>query len=259
MKTHYTEKYLLDPTHPVTVALIGCGGTGSMVLTCLARVDSALKALGHPGFQVIAFDSKKITRANLARQLFSAADVGAYKTTVLITRINRFFGLDWQAHPTDYKPALKKQECTAVRSNILISCTDTVASRKTIAKMWMRSTNAGVSDYSKLYYWLDFGNSQKTGQVVLGSFGNIAQPSKDGVAKLLTVVEKFDLSKVDEDAQGPSCSLIESLHNQDLFVNSTLAQLGMDLLWKLFRELKITYHGCYMNLETMKVNPIMIQ
>lgn len=47
-RVHYIDNYLIDPQHPVTVNLIGAGGTGSQVLTCLARLDVTLRALGHP-------------------------------------------------------------------------------------------------------------------------------------------------------------------------------------------------------------------
>ena len=36
-RVHYIDNYLINPQHPVTVNLIGAGGTGSQVLTCLAR------------------------------------------------------------------------------------------------------------------------------------------------------------------------------------------------------------------------------
>lgn len=36
-RVHYIDNYLLNPQHPVTVNLIGAGGTGSQVLTCLSR------------------------------------------------------------------------------------------------------------------------------------------------------------------------------------------------------------------------------
>lgn len=38
-KIHYTDSYLLSPYHPVTVHVIGAGGTGSQVATNLARMD----------------------------------------------------------------------------------------------------------------------------------------------------------------------------------------------------------------------------
>ena len=55
------EKYLLDPQHPVTVALIGAGGTGSQVLSCLVRIDMALSGLGHPGLHVTVYDPDRVT------------------------------------------------------------------------------------------------------------------------------------------------------------------------------------------------------
>ena len=54
-KIHYTDQYLLNPYHPVTVFVIGAGGTGSQVVTGLARMGMALQALGHPGLHVTVF------------------------------------------------------------------------------------------------------------------------------------------------------------------------------------------------------------
>lgn len=50
-RVHYIHNYLLNPQHPVTVNLIGAGGTGSQVLTNLARLDVTLRALKTiPGY-----------------------------------------------------------------------------------------------------------------------------------------------------------------------------------------------------------------
>lgn len=51
-KIHYTDKYLLSPYHPVTVFVVGAGGTGSQVVTNLARMSMALQSLGHPGLHL---------------------------------------------------------------------------------------------------------------------------------------------------------------------------------------------------------------
>lgn len=50
----------------------------------------------------------------------------------------------------------------------------------------------------------------------------------------------------------PNCSLAEALSKQNLFINSTLAQLGCNILWKMFRNEIIKQHG--LSLETL--NPI---
>ena len=96
-RVHYTDSYLINPQHPVTVNLIGAGGTGSQVLTCLARLDITLRGLGHPGLFVTLYDPDIVTESNIGRQLFSISDVGLNKAQCLITRINNFFGNDWKA------------------------------------------------------------------------------------------------------------------------------------------------------------------
>lgn len=96
-KIHYTEEYLLNPYHQVEVKVIGAGGTGCQVVTSLARINCALMQLGHPGIHVTVIDGDIVTKANLGRQLFSSSEIGINKAIVLATRINRFFGFDWDA------------------------------------------------------------------------------------------------------------------------------------------------------------------
>lgn len=247
-KIHFADKYLLNPTHPVTVNLIGVGGTGSQVLGALARINHALIALGHPGLHVTAYDSDEVSLANIGRQQFSQVDRGLNKATVLVTRINRFFGFDWSAVPTLYG--------SGQSANIVISCVDSVKSRLAIANAIKESN--GV-DYQRKIYWMDFGNGTNHGQVVLGTLGRINQPKSKKfktVSEMKVVTELFDLSQVDESDSGPSCSLAEALSKQDLFINSTLAQLGCALLWQLITNGMIDSQGCYLNLQTMNVNAI---
>ena len=199
-RVHYIDSYLINPQHPVTVNVIGAGGTGSQVLTCLARLDTALRGLGHPGLFVTVYDPDTVTEANIGRQLFSPSDTGLNKAQCLVTRVNNFFGNGWRAVPDIY-PAILKD---ARRDNLAnITLYETVSSLKVITRM-------------------------------------------------------VKYTKVKEKDSGPSCSLAEALEKQDLFINSTLAQLGCNILWKMFRHGMIEHHGLYLNLETMRVNPIAV-
>jgi PRTRC genetic system ThiF family protein len=250
-KMHFTDSYLLNPTHPVTIHLIGCGGTGSQVLTALSRISHTLTALGHPGLHVTTYDPDTVTEANLGRQLFSACDTGLNKAVILTTRINRFFSTGWEAVPDFYRnePA-----------NIIITCVDNVKSRMDIAEKMLSKSVEGY-DYSKPLYWLDFGNTQNTGQVILGTFGEIKQPQSKKyipVGKLPCITECFDLTEINEKKSGPSCSLAEAIEKQDLFINSALANIGAKLLWKLFREGMTNQAGAFLNMDTLKMNPIML-
>lgn len=38
-KIHFTDNYLLNPTNPITVNVVGAGGTGSKVLTALVEMS----------------------------------------------------------------------------------------------------------------------------------------------------------------------------------------------------------------------------
>lgn len=109
-KVHFTENYLLNPHHPVTVFVIGAGGTGSQVITNLARMSMALRALGHPGLHVTVFDPDTVSTANIGRQLFSETELGLNKATALVTRINHFFGYSWSAEQNAIRMSGKRRK-----------------------------------------------------------------------------------------------------------------------------------------------------
>jgi molybdopterin/thiamine biosynthesis adenylyltransferase len=73
---HFTDKYLLNPTNPISVNLIGAGGTGSQMLTALIKINHCLITLGHIGLHVNLYDDDVVTPANQGRQLFAEAEVG---------------------------------------------------------------------------------------------------------------------------------------------------------------------------------------
>ena len=259
-RVHYTDKYLINPQHPVTINLVGAGGTGSQVLTCLARLDVTLRALGHPGFFVTLYDPDEVMEANIGRQLFGYSDFGLNKAVCLISRVNNFFGNNWKAVPRLF-PATVKDNAEDYMANITITCTDNVNSRLDMWKVLKSAKNVGCqTDYRTPLYWMDFGNAQTTGQAIIGTVQKkIPQPESkiyETVDSLKVITQYVNYSAVKVKDSGPSCSLAEALLKQDLFINSTLAQLGCDILWKMFRNGLIEHQGLYLNLNTVKVNPI---
>lgn len=256
---HFTDNYLLNPTNPVTVNLIGAGGTGSQVLTALARMSHSLIALGHPGFYVRLFDDDVVTEANLGRQIFAHSELGMHKSAALIARVNRFFGSNWKsvASKYDWLPHLKEE----LFANITISCVDTVKARFTIATVLSKLERQNNGPY-KLIYWMDFGNAKQSGQVIFSTVYPVKQPASEKyktVGSLPTVTKLYreELKKMKEDDQ-PSCSMSEALAKQDLFINTSLSALGASLLWNLFREGMTSYRGFFLNLKQFSSNPIPI-
>ena len=227
---HKLPSYFL--TRPVNVDVVGAGGTGSQMLSGLARLHRALLAVGHPGgLDVTVYDPDHVSAANVGRQLFYDADIGQSKADVLVHRLNQCFGTAWCAQNKRF--ALEHSH----RIDLVIGCVDSAASRRTIHQL---CTQRRVS------YWLDLGNRAGDGQCVLGE----PLQGRDWYMRLPTVMDLFpellDESRIEDDA--PSCSLAEALERQELFVNQAIATAALQLLWQLFRYGEIPYHGLFVNL-----------
>ena len=248
---HAAHETLIRPVHPLSVSLIGCGGTGSQLLTNLARMDTALRALGHRGLQVKVFDPDTITAANVARQSFPACEIGTAKAISHTQRVNRFFGIRWEAYPCAIAP---KQEHPAFRSNIYISTVDSVAARIDILKAIHGAAQQGGYENRPLY-WIDCGNTKSTGQVVVASLFTRPQERKN--LHLKNIFELYpEYERADNGDDTPSCSLAEAIGKQDLYINTMMAAYAADLLWKLIRQANLDCQGVFVNLDRLQTRPI---
>ena len=160
---HYVHPAIVSSRGPIDISLIGAGGTGSQLVSGLARMNQALKALGSPGLHLRVFDGDSVSPSNVGRQLFSPADMGKNKAVVLVTRLNMFFGTNWEAHAYDVSKGLR------LPGGVVISAVDDVNARHIIRDI---GKNSGA------IYWVDTGNTTSTGQVVLGTLNKVAQPKK---------------------------------------------------------------------------------
>lgn len=236
------------------IAVAGCGGNGCQILTGLARMHVALTSLGHPGLAVAAFDPDTVTPANIGRQLFSPSDLGANKAQVLIHRLNLYYGLNWTAVDKCYNAGSRWGDENA---DILIGCVDSAAARHELAQ-------------TRYKYWLDLGNTDKKGQVILGTKKQSQKiqeaipqkgPKKEPLQSLPNVLHLFPelTRKGYKEDNRPSCSLAEALERQDLFINQWLATAALQLLWQFIRQGGLDIHGYYINLETGRVTPLPIK
>lgn len=261
-KVHFTDNYLLNPTNPISVNLIGAGGTGSKVLTALMEINESLIALRHAGLQVRLWDDDIITTANLGRQRFFECETGLYKSVALINRVNRCMGTNWKAETRKFEKDKFGRLSENTRATITITCVDNVKARFGVAEILKKvSYRRHYQNHPK--YWLDFGNSRHTGQVILSTIGEIRQPNSEKyqtVASLPFVTDEFGelLKQSEAEDNTPSCSLDEALQQQDLFINSSLTQMGCSLLWGLFRNGMTPYRGFFLNLKDFRTHPIKV-
>ena len=233
---------------PTRITLVGAGGNGSQMVTCLARADRALRALGLPPLHVTLYDPDRVSQANVGRQLFWPGDVGQSKAVCLVHRANVGFGLDWAAVPRRYPagnpyPGGNPRET----ADILITCVDTGAAR---AQAW----DALRGRHDAPAYWLDLGNEADTGQAWLGEFPQIHEIGRPRLPCLPEAFPGF-FDGTEPETDAPTCSLAEALRAQDLFVNDAVSRWGAHLLWTLLRYGEIRHHGYWVNLRDGTVTP----
>lgn len=236
-------------TRKVRIVLAGVGGNGAQMLGCLARLDIALRELGHPeGLHVAAFDPDTISEANIGRQIWFPSDLGEYKAIVATERVNLAYGLNWQALPTRYDPTQYRED----HCDLLISCVDTRSARAQFHDWIMRGSGPN-------HYWLDLGNLESVAQVVLGQVP-VRRRHTDETLRLPMVTELFstllDRNKPEKNVH--SCSLSISLQSQGLFINDVTARFAMQILYRLFSKGHLQHHGALINLESLRVNPIAV-
>jgi len=262
-KVHFAAHYLIAPTNPVTVNLIGAGGTGGRVITGLMEMHTALTAFGHPGLQVQLFDPDTVTTANLVRQRFADTELGMNKAVARINNINRWRGTNWKAIPYAYS----KKNLTIIgrkrAANIFISCVDTVAARMEIAGILKDMSREEAQDRDRPYYWQDYGNSKDFGQVVLSTVSEVEQPASkkfQPVARLPFITDEYKdlLQRSETEDNTPSCSAQEALEKQELYINASLVPMGCQLLYVLFREALTENRGFFLNLKTYRTQPIKV-
>lgn len=245
---HYLPPALITPQKPLDIALAGIGGTGSQLLSGLARTHHSLRAVGHPGFTVYIFDPDSVSESNIGRQLYSISDIGQNKANVLVTRVNLFFGLNWFGYP-----CFLNLDKANRRMDILITAVDSAASRIEIHHQ--------IKQTRSVYYWIDTGNTKNTGQVIMGTPANIQQPKIYKTSDYLpTVIDLYpNLKSMDnEKEQGPSCSIQQALERQDLFINSFVANTASHLLWTALKNGYLTYHGAFINLRPPSIRALPI-
>jgi PRTRC genetic system ThiF family protein len=249
MRIEHTLPNDLLGQQAVRVLVVGAGGTGSAIVMGLPYLDQAMRVWGRSsGLDVVMMDADTVSETNCVRQPFSTSDIGQNKATVLINRINLFWGTRWRAEPENFNErTLDRINDTSL--DLLIGCVDTRAARSIIERALTKARN-------RTAYWLDLGNNAASGQFVLGQPLNARNRRKAG--RLRTVSELYPEIVDAERGEDPlpSCSAVEALDRQEPFINQTLASSALAMLARLFRYGKLTHHGGFFNAETGRMTAL---
>lgn len=219
---------------PVTVALVGCGGTGSHLAQALARIAVHVRAGGDPP-RLIFIDGDTVEEKNVGRQLFTPADVGHNKAQVLAERFGRLFGLRIDAVPematVDLLRGLwpRNDPYQYEKVGILVGAVDNAVARKSLA---------GALNNGRWLMWLDCGNHEDSGQVSIGTHTDpvlLREPIKAGLCTRLPAPSLIDpeILAATPPRRRADCAAAMEDNLQGLMVNTQVAAIAAVYLERL--------------------------
>ncbi|KZX57997.1 hypothetical protein A3709_20515 [Halioglobus sp. HI00S01] len=225
----------------LSVALVGCGATGSECADMLYRIDSVLRGTGNQGFTVTLYDPDTVEPHNIGKQRFWPCDIGLNKATALATRYNISAGLEWEDIP--------EKAPSKLTHDIIITAVDNAAYRVKLGQQWANSYGSSL--------WLDIGVGGSEGQMVAGlmDHGRIVLPS---VYDLYHASLK-EKAKAEANERPIGCSSIEnSLSQQSLFINQWASTFTGSWLYDLLVTGQADRHGGFFDLSTGECSPLSI-
>jgi PRTRC genetic system ThiF family protein len=165
------RRALLPMGNKLGLYLIGCGGTGSWLAPAVARIARMASEKGQE-VRVTFIDPDTVEEKNCYRQNFSFVEIGRNKAETLAYRYGLAWGVDIRAIPTRFE--FSKDANWGFQENnlnLLIGCVDRASGRRAIHR-YITEYNG----YTDKRWWLDCGNEQSTGQILLG---NVSAPKPE--------------------------------------------------------------------------------
>lgn len=234
------------PPGPITIALIGCGGTGSHIAQSLARLAAHCRDTGAPSIELAFIDGDTVESKNVGRQLFSAADVGRNKAQVLAARFSAVFGLNIAAVPQMLDP---NQALNHSNYGILIGAVDSAAGRRAIANQ-LNSRGWRL--------WIDCGNHEHSGQVVVGGTLTADRMHKAvqlGLCKALPAAPLLYPELLKDAPLRPreDCAAAMEDNAQSLCVNQAIAAIAAQYLYQIVVQRRLTTFQTTIDLQSLSM------
>lgn len=213
-----------------TVTVVGCGGTGGFGAEGLCRLLPARADL-------VLVDHDRVEERNLIRQNFSWEDLGVLKSEVLAQRLACRYG-----RPVAYS-TLPVALADITVPGLVIGCVDNGPARRDIAEKIKHSL---YPTYGYVSWWVDAGNGESYGQVLLGNCSGAVFDQEKGIchALPLPIIQRPELL-----AQAPprerGCVQIAE---QGTTINQAMAALVVEMVRRLIAG-TYTWMQLYLDLE----------
>jgi len=229
----------------VELVLVGCGGTGSFLALHLARLAYHLRERYGRRLEVTFVDYDRVEEKNVGRQNFCPFEVGEPKARALMRRLNAAFGLEFKAVEAPFEAEMFTEKTHHFR--LLIGAVDGPGGRRELDRC--------ARNHGGQFWWLDCGNHEHSGQVLLGNRGELAAPNiKLGTCFGLPLpsVQHPELLEDDRHAGGiaESCAELAIRDAQSLMVNQMMAGWAANYVYRLLVGKDLDVYATYVDLVT---------
>lgn len=244
LKIEPTWRVIYPNDKPVTVLVVGMGGTGSALGMLLAGILYHAKQKGIEVSAVFC-DHDKVELKNCGRQFFSPADVDRNKAQVIAEWLNHDWGLDIKALPERFTSSLVNYPPHCL--NLMVGCVDNHQARQEMAAFTEKADGK--------VWWLDCGNDRQNGQVL---FGNVpAEAMKLSPALGLAHSLPHPAAQMPELVREPegldnallSCAELTALEEQGLNINKAMAVCAAQYLHNVIFKRELDIFTSYVGLE----------
>ena len=217
-----------------TVMVVGCGGTGGFAAEGLCRMLP-------PAARLVLVDHDRVEESNLRRQNFYPEELGMFKSQALAQRLARKLGRAVGYAVNPFSNTLLDY------STLVIGCVDNALARASIAR--------SVSQYHT--WWIDAGNGQSWGQVLVGNVGlERLREAFDVDKEVCYALPLPTLQRPEILAQGsaePGCA--EAV-DQGPTINQAMAAMVLDVADKLI-EGNCPWMQLYLDMKVGMLHPVL--
>lgn len=250
----------------ISLALVGCGGTGSWLAPTVVRTARLLTEKFNKTVRVVFVDPDSVEPKNCYRQNFAEFEVGLNKAETLARRYGLAWGMDVVALPRPFDVNLDKHlnedRRTYYGLSVVIGCVDNARARSQILSYVSEQVPFGSA-----HWWLDCGNDRHSGQVLLGGFNNKDNkaffPAPGYCSRLPLPTEQHPDLLVEQPAENPmeaglSCADLALRGAQGLAVNQQVAAIAGSYLLQMLVYGSLTHFQTYVDQisGTMRSTPI---
>jgi len=222
------------------VSLVGCGGTGGHAAESLCR-------LLPEHADLILIDHDRVEERNLARQNFIRCDVGGFKSEVLAKRLSQRFnrGVSYSTLPVSM--------VALPTPGIVIGCVDNGIARGEIEKQAKKSFAPSYFSYPS--WWVDAGNGDSYGQVIIGNGDKVQFYEKEPECCYelpLPTIQRPELLK-----QAPRPQSCAQNDEQNPTINLVMAAIVVDIVRRII-DGTCPWSQLYLDLEAGALTPVYI-